>query len=74
MEIDIPVGVQVLISLIAVCYFIFIVYLSIHLYIAMRGKSIDEHHPIIEKFVMVEMMPRSEGSSDQKMENVYSVN
>lgn len=53
-DLDIPVYGLIGIAVLAICYFLFIIYLAIHLYVAIADSKL-ENHPLIEKFVWVQL-------------------
>ncbi|XP_072395951.1 protein Malvolio-like [Diabrotica undecimpunctata] len=54
-EANLPLYALVIICIVAVGYFILVVYISIHLYVGMVGIGLNEKNSYVEKFVMVPM-------------------
>ncbi|XP_056643599.1 protein Malvolio-like isoform X1 [Diorhabda sublineata] len=56
-ELDLPLYGTTLICLLAVGYFILIIYISLHLFVGMSGINISEKNTLIEKYIMVPIRP-----------------
>lgn len=61
-ELDLDVGWQVLIYLGTVLYFLFIVYISVHMYISMGNTNL-ENNELIQKYVYIPIVQSGTNSA-----------
>nr|CAH7718716.1 unnamed protein product [Callosobruchus chinensis] len=69
LQLSLQLYIVTVVYVLASCYFVFILYLVIHLYIAMGGTWM-RHHPAVSKFVMVEIGQQTQTTEKQEGNDV----